>query len=437
MITKQGRSLGFWRSWSLVVGGVIGSAIFMMPTIIAPYGGLGLVSWAISAAGAIVVAMSLAILARRIPRVGGPYAYAHAGFGDFGGFLVAWGYWIALWSACAAIAIGFVAYLGVFFPALSSNPTLSVAAGLMMIWSLVAINIKGMREAGIFSLLTTIAKLVPLLAIAIFGLFYVEADVLPVMNPTEDSTLSVLGVVAALTFWTFMGLEAASVPADDVIEPEKTIPRALIYGVLTVTVIYLLSGFVVMGVVPSAELAASTAPFAEAATRMVGNWGGLAIAAGAIVSTLGALHCAMLCCSQSAMAAAKDGLFPARFQRMTRQNTPAFSLIMVGILASILMAMSFTRGLVGAYTFILLLATMTNVLAYAFAALAALIVKVPDGAAEKGRRMREGAVAFLAFLICMGVIASSGAETVYWGFLLLMAGFPVYVIVTRNRKPSA
>jgi len=159
------RSLGLWRCWALVVGCVIGSAIFMMPAVLAPFGGLGLISWGAAGAGAILVAVMLGDLARRLPRVGGPYAYARAGFGDFVGFLVAWGYWISLWAASAAIAIGFVAYLGVFFPAVTQSPVLSVSVGLVVIWSLVGVNYLGVRETGIMALVTTLLKLLPLIAI--------------------------------------------------------------------------------------------------------------------------------------------------------------------------------------------------------------------------------------------------------------------------------
>lgn len=430
------RSLGLWRSWALVVGCVIGSAIFMMPAVLAPYGGLGLISWGAAGAGAVLVAVMLGDLARRLPRVGGPYAYARAGFGDFAGFLVAWGYWISLWAACAAIAIGFVAYLGVFFPAITQSPTVSVSVGLAVIWSLIGVNYLGVRETGIMALVTTLLKLLPLIAIGLAGLFAVEVQDLPRMNPTGRSGLSVFAAASALGFFTFLGLEAASVPAGHVVAPKKTIPRALLLGTLTVAAVYLISGYAVAGLVPPDVLAHSSAPFADAAVRLVGEWGGFVVAGGALVATYGSLNGAILLNSQTAMAAAMDGLFPAPFKRISSRRTPGFSLLATGVLASFLLVMNYTKGLIGAYTFIILIATITTVVPYAFAAMAGLALG--SRGRQGGRQTaRERWVAVLAFIVCLWVIAGAGAETVYWGFLLLLAGLPVYVLVTRGKAPSS
>ncbi len=418
----------------MVVGSVIGSAIFMLPAIVAPYGGLGLVSLGAAAIGAMLVAMTFADLARRVTHVGGPYAYARAGFGDFAGFLMAWGYWIALWTACAAITIAFTAYLGALIPRIGASPTLSAGAGLLLVWGLVAINIRGVREVAIVGLTTTVMKLLPLVFIGTVGLFFVDSANLPPLNPTSDGSLFVFASTFALTFWTFTGMEGVTVPTEDVINPQRTIPRALILGTLTVGVIYLLVTFAVMGLVPASQLAASPSPLTDAGLRIAGSWAGVFVSVGALISTLGALNYAMLVAGQTAMAAARDGVFPDRFQRMTRYHTPGFSFIAAGVLTSALLIMNYTKGMVGAYRFVLLIATVTIVVPYAFAAMAALVLELSDRAAGRTRRLREGVVAVLSFLVCMWVIASSGTETVYWGFLLLMAGVPVYVLVTRDRK---
>ncbi|TFH66830.1 MAG: amino acid permease [Gemmatimonadales bacterium] len=216
--------------------------------------------------------------------------------------------------------------------------------------------------------------------------------------------------------------------------PERTIPRALIFGTLTVAAIYLLVAFAVMGIVPPDQLAASSSPLTDAGIRIAGSWGGLLVSVGALVSTFGALNSALLVTGQTAMAAARDGLFPDRFQRMTRHHTPGFSFIAAGVLISALLIMNYTKGMVGAYTFVLLIATLTIVVPYAFSSMAALVLEMAEGKTGGVRRWRENIVAVLSFGVCMWVMASAGAETVYWGFLLLMAGVPVYVVVTRDRR---
>jgi APA family basic amino acid/polyamine antiporter len=186
------RSLGFWRCWSLVVGGTIGSAIFMMPAVMAPYGGIGLLSLAVATLGALSIAIMFGNLARRVTVTGGAYAYTRAGLGDFAGFLIAWGGWIGLWVSCTAIAIAFAAYLGAVVPVIGASPVLTAAAGLSLIWVVVGINVAGVRESGIVSLVTTILKLLPLVLIGCMGLLFVEAETLPVMHPGEGNPLIVL-----------------------------------------------------------------------------------------------------------------------------------------------------------------------------------------------------------------------------------------------------
>ena len=433
-MAKPEKALGFWRTWSLSVGYMIGSGIFLMPTVLAPYGLLGISSWLITGTGAMLLALVLANLARRIPKVGGPYAYSRGAFGDFAGFLMGWCYWISLWTASAAIVVACVGYLGVFFPILGESFFVSTIAGLVILALLVAINVAGVRQSGIFQLVTTILKIIPLLAIGLIGLFYIEGSNIPPMNPSGEPPLAVMASAAILTMWAFVGLEAATVPAGDIIKPEKTIPRALVFGTLAVVLIYLLSSFTVMGLIDGSTLAASQAPFADAAVRIWGSWAGKAIAVGAVISTLGALNCSVLLAGQTPMAAAFDGLFPKVFGTMSKTGTPAFSLIVGGALAGILMIMNYTKGFVGAFTFIILLSTLAVVIPYAFSAMADLYFSLRDKTLSRARVMRDAVIAIVAFVFSIFLMVGSGQESVYYAFLLLMAGIPVYVFITRTTK---
>ena len=433
MTESRSRSLGPWRSWALVVGGTIGSYAFMMPAVLARFGGLGLVSLAAAALGALFIALMFGNLSKRVTVSGGPYAYARAGFGDFGGFLIAWGYWISLWTACAAMAIGFISYAGVLIPAIGRSPGLAIGTGLALTWSVVAINVAGVRESGIVGLITTILKLLPLIAIGTVGLFFVDMDKLPPMNPGSGSPAYVFASAFALTFWAFVGIEAVTVPSEDVVSPEKTVRRALLLGMLTITAIYLLINFATMGMIPAAELAASESPLADVGRLMAGSWGSTAVSVGALISIAGAFNITVLLAGQTAMAASRDQVFPALFARLTKRNTPGAAYVIAGLLVSAMIIMSQSEGLVAGYTFVSLVSTLTAVIPYGFSALAALILDVHDCNISRGQRVREAVTAIIAFFVSMWVIASSGQESVYWVFLLLMSGIPVYVIVTRNK----
>ena len=133
MSYEQHRVIGFWRGWSIAVGCAIGSGIFMMPTMLAPYGMLGFGGWVIAGIGSILVALTMARLVKRIPKTGGPYVYVNEGLGNFLGFIIAWTYWVACIAAIAGISIAFVGYLSFFIPKISNSLIYSLIASLIFI----------------------------------------------------------------------------------------------------------------------------------------------------------------------------------------------------------------------------------------------------------------------------------------------------------------
>ena len=143
---------------ALVAGTMIGSGVFLLPASLAAYGGISVWGWSFTTVGALLLALMLSRLSRQIPKAGGPYAFTKAAFGEFAGFLVGWGYWLALLIGAAAIAVAAVGYLGVFVPLLSSEPAVSGITACMIIWLLVVANIAGIRTAGLVQLVTTIFK---------------------------------------------------------------------------------------------------------------------------------------------------------------------------------------------------------------------------------------------------------------------------------------
>ncbi|MGH9373955.1 MAG: amino acid permease, partial [Vicinamibacterales bacterium] len=153
--TPASRALGFWMTVALVMGNMIGSGIFLLPASLAPYGGLSLVGWLVSTGGALMLATVFARLSRLDPAAGGPYAYTRRAFGDLPGFLVAWGYWISMWTGLGALAVAFVGYLTPFFPHLAQTPASAAIVALVAVWALVAVNVAGVRTAGWVQVITT------------------------------------------------------------------------------------------------------------------------------------------------------------------------------------------------------------------------------------------------------------------------------------------
>ncbi len=418
--------IGLWTSTSLVMGNMIASAMFMLPATLSSYGSISLIGWLVSGMGAICLALVYSWLSQLMPIAnGGPYAYTREGLGDFAAFLVAWGYWISIWCTNAAIAVAFLSYLTVFFPALGSNPAFAVGVGLVAIWFLTWINTRGIRDAGIVQVITTILKIAPLVLVTLGGLFYIHTENYFPFNSSGNSNISAITSAATLTLFAFMGLECATIPSGQVENPEKTIPRATLYGTLAVTALYILGTVVIMGVLPPSVLKTSQAPFADAAASMWGDWARYLVAGGAVMSTFGALNGWILMQGQIPAAAAVDKLFPSSFKKENKYGAPIMSLIGSSVLVSFLMLMNFSRSLANTYQFIILLSTMTVLVPYLFSAVSYAILAVRSNQLKMGNATKLS-IAMLAFLYSMWAVGGSGEETVYWGFLLLMAGVPLY-----------
>ena len=431
LTATSGKEIGFWRGWSIAVGCAIGSGVFMMPTLLAPYGMLGLAGWLSAGAGSLLIVLSLSRLARRIPKLGGPYAYVRAGLGDFAGFLIAWTYWIACIAAVAGIAIAFVGYLGFFFPFITESSVISLLVALALVWSLVALNMRSVDGSGTFQVATTLLKILPLLVMIVMGFIHMEPEIMPPLNPTELHPIALLATVTTLVMWSFTGIETAAVPADNMAEPDKLIPRILLASVLTILVIYFLVSVTIAMVVPADELLVSTAPFSLAASKMMGPIGGAFITIGALISTLGSLNANTLTAGNIPLAAAKDHLFPVRFATVSQAGTPTFSLMVAGCFVTALLLFNYTKGLVEAFTFMAMLSTLSTLMAYAFSAVAEFYFLKSDGPSPE--RNRAVGLSIAAFLYSFFAIWGAGAEVVFYSFMLIMVGMPFYALVREQK----
>ncbi|MCI0407165.1 MAG: amino acid permease, partial [Acidobacteria bacterium] len=362
--------LGFWTCVSLVIGNMIGSGIFLLPASLAPYGGISLVGWLISAGGSLLLAQVFCSLARRAPLAGGPYAYTRLAFGDLAGFLMAWGYWISVLAAVAAIAVAFISYLTIFFPSLASHPVQASMAALAAIWLLTAVNALGIRAGGRMQVVTTVLKILPLVALVIFGWARFDPSHFIPFNPTGKSAFSAATATMSLTLWAFLGLESATIPAGNVSDPARTIPRATLLGTVLTALLYIGTTVVVMGILNPTSLANSTAPFADAAGVLAGSWAAYAVGIGAVVSCFGALNGWILIQAQIPLALATDGLFPRVFSRVSANGTPVIGLVISSVLVTLLVAANYTSSLVQLFTFSILLATLSCLVPYLFSSLA-------------------------------------------------------------------
>lgn len=430
----KSQKIGLITATSLVVGNMIGAGIFVLPSTLAKYGSISILGWLFTAAGSIVLAKIFSNLSKIVVnKSGGPYIFARQGFGDFIGFLVAWGYWISCWVVNAAIAVAIIGALSVFFPILETNSLISVSVGLLMIWFFTWINAKGVKTTGKFQVVTTLLKLLPLIFIIIVGAFFFSVDNFPEFNLSVESDLQAFSSVAALTLFAFLGIECATIPAENIEQPDINVPRATMLGTVITTLVYVLGTVVLFGVLPAHEISDSPAPFAEAGKLIGGEFTGYFIAAGAAISGIGALNGWILIAGQLPMAAARDAIFPRVFKKENKKEAPYLGLIIGSVLSSMIMVMNFSEGLVDQFEFAILLTTLTALVPYLFVAAAYILIAI-DKKVFLNDKIKISVLGLLGFAYSIWAIYGSGSETVFSGFMLLLAGIPFYVLMRYNKS---
>lgn len=428
-----GKPIGLGISTALVAGTIIGSGIFTLPAALAAIGPISILGFVVSSIGAMLLALVFSYVARRFPAAGGPYAYAREGFGDFMGFQTVWNYWIGAWVGVAAISVSAVGYLGSLVPALSENRFAQIAVAVTLVMVLTYVATRGLAAGGSLSFVLMILKVVPLLIIGTVGFVAFDAANLGPANLTGSSTMTAIGAAVTLTLFAYIGVESASIPGQAVKNPTVTIPRATLIGTGLAAVVYLLSTVAVFGALPNAQLAASEAPFADAAEAMFGGWAGPAIAVVAVISCIGAMNGLILLAGQMPLAAAKEKLAPKAFGLTNKNAAPAVGLFISGGLAAVMTYFGFGEGgLVEVYTKLLLISTLATLLPYLMVAAAELryliVDRQPGPAAGVGLKIL---VTSLSVLYSIWAMSQAGTEEVYLGFMLFLVGVPLFVVVLR------
>jgi APA family basic amino acid/polyamine antiporter len=429
------KKIGVWTSTSLVVGNMIGAGVFLMPSALASFGSISLIGWIFSALGAIVIAKVFANLSKLIPSSdGGPYAFSKAGLGDFAGFLVGWGYLISVWTTNAAIAVSFVSALSTFFPILGQSSMLALAAGLACLWLLTWVNTFGVFASGRVQLITTILKILPLALVAIGGLLFLKVQNLLPFNMSGTSSWQAITATTTLTFFAFLGIECATIPASSVENPGQNISKATMRGVWIAAAIYLFSTAGVMGMIPAGELKLSITPFADAAEKIYGHGAKYWVSAGAAIAAFGALNGFILVQGQVPFAMAKDQLFPSFFAKQNKKGIPVNGLVVSSIIITILMFMNNSKNLANQFKLLILLSTFFTLLPYLFTTVSYLIVRAQKATElNKGKTISAVLVSIVAFVFSMWMMIGAGQEIVYWGFIMLMMGVPFYVYMVYKK----
>ncbi len=428
------RRLGFWTCTALVVGNTIGMGIFLLPSSLAPFGFNALIGWAITVAGCVAMARVFAQLARELPNADGPYGYIRETLGDVPAYIALWCYWVSLWITNAALATGVVGYISAAFPELGQLQPSLFALGLL--WALVVVNLFGVRSGGGVQIVTTVLKLVPMGVVAALGAWLLLNSPGAYSAQPPSTPLGLGSVMAASTIALFamLGLESATVPATEVDDPGRTIPRATMVGTVLVAVVYIIVSTVPLLLIPQAELAEANAPFALLIDRYVGGGLGRWLALFVVISGLGCLNGWTLLCGELTRTMANNGVLPKAWAGSNRRGAPALALVITGVLASAMVVMSYSKSLVAGFTFMSTVVTAANLPMYLCCAGAVAVLW------RRGESVQRSGMLSMAVLgggYVTFAFVGLGHEPFLMALGLGVAGLPLYVWMRRPVKVPA
>ena len=366
---------------------MIGSGIFVMPAQLAPYGWTSIPAWIAAISGALMLAYVLARLAAARPEATGTVAIVGAELGALTGVLVGWAFWVSVWSAIAIIAVTAMRYLATFAPPLAATPLALALWSTGLVWLLTLLNLLGARVAGNFQVVTTLLKLLPLLAVVVIVVgFAISGGERLTAYPHPAYSGSALTSAMTLAFYALVGFESASVVAERVRNPERNILLATMIGTAVTGLLYIVVSTGVMFAMPQQVIASAPAPIALFVETFFGRTAGLAVAAFAVIATVGCLNGWVLIQGELPLGMARAGLLP-RWMTVTNQRDVSVRLLTLGsVCASVLILSTATgsAGIGGLLSFMLNLTAATSLLLYGGACIVAIRIGIVRPAAVLG-----------------------------------------------------
>jgi APA family basic amino acid/polyamine antiporter len=427
------RRLGLFSGTMSVVGGIIGSGIFLNPAIVAQRTGtawLTMTAWVVGGVVALLGAFIYGELGRREPKAGGGYVYLRRAFGPLPAFLSGWALLLAVATgAIAAVAVTFANYF-VALAGWSPTVALPLAAGAVILLTMV--NIVGVAPGAYTQNVFTVLKLAAIAVLAWVAISPAEAPAVVTAPslPLPSSTFGALAVALVPILFSYGGWQQTNYIAEEIRDPERTLPRALILGVIIVVTVYLLVNLAYLRTLGVNGLAASTAPAADTMGAWFGDRGRRLISAGIVISTFGFLDLVILVSPRVYQAMAADGLFPEAIARLNpRTRTPINALVLQGIWALTLL-------LLGTYGELLDWVVFADWITFGAVALTMVRYRRSAGPGDQGFRdplYPWSVVLFVAaaLYVVAGSVASNPGNALK-GVVMIAAGVPVYLFWSRR-----
>jgi arginine:ornithine antiporter/lysine permease len=416
---------------ALVVGSMIGGGIFSLPQNMAASADVGavLIGWVITAIGMLTLAFVFQTLANRKPDLdGGVYAYAKAGFGDYMGFSSAWGYWISAWLGNVGYFVLLFSTLGYFFPIFGEGNTPAAVIGAsVLLWAVHFLVLRGIKEAAFINLVTTVAKVVPLVLFVLIALFAFKldiftADIWGVKNPELGSVMNQVRNMMLVTVWVFIGIEGASIFSARA-EKRTDVGKATVIGFITVLLFLMLVNVLSLGIMTQPELAKLQNPsMAAVLEHVVGHWGAVLISVGLIISLLGALLSWVLLCAEIMFAAAKDHTMPEFLRKENANHVPANALWLTNAMVQLFLIITLFSA--STYLSLIYLATSMILVPYLWSAAYALLLAVRGETYENAlaERKKDLFIGAIALIYAIWLLYAGGTKYLLLSALLYAPG---------------
>ena len=411
--------VGLFAAIFLIMSNMLGSGVFMLPATLASVGGISLIGWIIAMIGVIALALVFSKLAELVPGGAGPYDYAKTAFGNYVGYQTNYVYSIASWIGNVSMISVILGYLASMLP-IFNNLLYSALTQISIIWIFTFLNIRGAKIVGIIQGCALTLALVPILFMATIGWKWFNYDMfMSAWNVTHQSATTAVNSSFNNIMWAFIGIESACVSAALIKNPTRNIPLATIGGVIVATLLYISTCTVIMGIVPNAQLVKSSAPFADALRNIWGGTAGIAVSIFAIINCLGSLAGWTMVIGQTAKAAAHDGLFPKVFAKTNSKGIPAFGLIVLAVIMSIVVLATISPTANQQFGKIITMSVILYLIPYIYSGFAVIIIgykRLP-----KFAYARNVFLGVVAALFCMWSILGSDKPITVWAFLVMMS----------------
>ncbi|MCF1438983.1 MAG: putrescine-ornithine antiporter, partial [Shewanella sp.] len=425
-MASESNKMGLIGLTTIVTVNMMGSGIIMLPASLAQTGAISLLSWLVTAAGAMCIAYAFAKCGMYCTKDGGMSAYSAEAHGESSFFIASYTYYVCLVISAVAIAVSAEGYLQEFIPWLKESPVNGFVGIVAILVVTMVANFKGPKITGQISAFTVWGIIIPVVGLSVIGWFWFDPKLfVQAWNPHHMTSVEAISSGIALTLWAFLGIESAGANSGAVENPQKNVPLACMLATIFTAIVYIASTAVIQGIVPNAELAKSDAPFGLVYAYMFSKEVGLIITALAVIACIGSLLGWQFTNAQVSRAAADIKLFPKIFGDVSKDNAPIKGMLIMLVLELGLAVMTISPTLVKQFNVLVNLAVFINMVPYILS-LTGLEVILRNNNVSNREYLIGSVIGTLAVVYSIYGVYACGKEAVFYGAILTLFGYIFY-----------